>query len=85
MSESIVEMKQKKMELLKQQRTMLDNAERQNRALNPAEQSNYKRFDADIDGLDLSIIGAEADLERRRKLAETEINMMQNGTIMVRP
>lgn len=44
--DTIVELKQKKFEVTKKQRAMIDVIERENRRFNPEESKNYSRFDA---------------------------------------
>jgi HK97 family phage major capsid protein len=75
-TKSISEMKQERDALIKQQRNMLDKLEAENRQFRPDEQQEYKRNDVAIDRLDEDILAAEADLERRRKLAQKEISLM---------
>lgn len=69
----IIEMKRKKDELLKQLRTMLDLADKEERRFSEEENAEYKKIEGDIDSLESDIMDAEADMERRRKLAEKEI------------
>lgn len=69
---TIAEMKQKKAESLKLLRSALDKADTEKRSLTDEERTEYKRVEGEVDKLDQDILTAEADLERRRKLAEKE-------------
>lgn len=79
-----IEAKRTKHELLAKQRRMLDVAEREQRGLKAHEQTEYKRLDLQIEDLDQKILDAEADQERRRKLAEKELGKM-GGTRDINP
>ena len=69
----ILEMKEKKLDLIKQLRAILDKADTEKRSLTDEENVDYKAVDAEIDKLDKEILAAEVDEERRKKLAEKEI------------
>jgi HK97 family phage major capsid protein len=69
----ILEMKEKKLALVKELRAMLDKADTEKRSLTDEENVEYKKIDSEIDGLEKDILSAEVDEERRKKLAEKEI------------
>ncbi len=70
--DKIIEMKQKKADLFKQMRTMLDKVDEEKRNFTDEEKVLYRKLTDDSDQLERDILEAEADLERRRKLAEKE-------------
>lgn len=69
---NIAELKQKRAEALKALRAALDKADAEKRSLTDEERTAYKAIEAEVDTLDQTILAAEQDLERRRKLAEAE-------------
>lgn len=69
----LIEMKNKKFDLIKQQRSMLDTIDAEKRKFTDEETVQYKSLNDEIDKLEKDILDEEADLERRRKLAEKEI------------
>jgi HK97 family phage major capsid protein len=71
--DKILEMKNKKFELIKTQRAMIDKADEEKRKLTDDENVEYKKLDGEIEKLERDILDAEADLERRRTLAEKEL------------
>lgn len=71
----IAELKMKKTELVGELRKMLDLADTEKRNLTDEELVIYKDVDKQIDQIDKDILAAEADEERRKKLAEKEIEM----------
>ena len=70
--DKIIEMKNQKFELIKQQRALLDKVDAENRKLTDEENVEYKNLSDQVDVLDRDILDREADLERRRKLAAKE-------------
>ena len=70
--EKILEMKHEKLELIKEQRGLLDKIDEEGRKFNYKEKAQYKDLEGRIDKLDEGILTAEANLEERRKLAERE-------------
>lgn len=72
--DKILEMKNKKFELIKTQRAMIDKADEEKRKLTDEENVEYKRLDGEIEKLERDILDEEADVERRRKLAEKELD-----------
>lgn len=80
--EKIIEMKRKKVELLAQLRAMLDKADTEKRKLTEEENKDYRRIEGEIDQLEKDTLDAEADLERRRKLAEKEIQAKNARTVV---
>lgn len=70
--DKIIEMKQKKADFLKQMRTMLDKIDEEKRSFTDEEKVAYRKLNDDSDQLERDILDGEADLERRRKLAEKE-------------
>ncbi len=84
MAKAIHELKAQKFEKVREAREILDKADREKRALNAVERATYDKLSAEIDLLDKDIIDAEADLERRRKLADAEIRG-RNGSRDVDP
>lgn len=68
----ILEMKNKKFGLLKQQRSMLGKIDEEDRKFTDEEKTEYKSLETEIDQLEKDILDAEEDLERRRKLAKKE-------------
>jgi HK97 family phage major capsid protein len=73
----IHEMKQKKFELIKQQRAILDKIDAEKRQFTDEEKSQYNKLTEETDKLEKDILSAEEDLERRRKLAEQEAKMKE--------
>lgn len=69
----IISMKEKRLELINEQRGLLDKADEEKRNLTDGETEIYKSLDADIDKLDRDILAAEQNEARRKKLAEKEI------------
>lgn len=69
----LAEMKQRKAEILKLQRVMLDKCDTEKRGLIEEERTAFKGFDTEIETLETDILAAETDLENRRKLAEREL------------
>lgn len=80
--EKIIEMKRKKAELLASLRAMLDKADTEKRKLTEDEDKDYRRIEGEVDQLEKDILDAEADLERRRKLAEKEIQSRNARTVI---
>lgn len=83
--EKIIEMKNKKFELLKAQRTLLDKIDAENRKMTAEEAVEYKSLNDQVDQLEKDILDAEADLERRRKLAEKELEAKNARTVIKIP
>lgn len=71
--DKLIEMKNKKLELIKQLRAMLDKADAEKRKMTEEENVQYRQTNDELDVLEKDITETEADLERRRKLAEKEI------------
>jgi HK97 family phage major capsid protein len=80
--EKIIEMKRKKAELLAQLRAMLDKADGEKRAMTAEEDAEYRKVEAEVDQLEKDILDAEADAERRRKLAEKELQARNARTVI---
>jgi HK97 family phage major capsid protein len=86
----IHELKQKKFELVKQQRRMLDQLEEEKRDFTAEEKRSYDKISLDLDQLEKDILSGETDLERRRKVAEREFALrtgvkLQDGVLDVDP
>ena len=81
---TIAEMRQKKSDLIKQQRAALDKADAEKRALSAEESVEYKRLDTEIDQIEKDILTAEEDLERRRKLAEKELEARGKAPVVLK-
>lgn len=77
--DKIIELKQKKMETLAMMRAILDKTDSENRDMTPEEDADYKRMDGEIDQIEKDVIKLEQDAERRRKLAEKEIESRKVG------
>ncbi len=75
--DSIIEKKQEKAKLIHEQRTMLDKIEAEGRQFTGRERAQYDGLSSNLDSLEKDILEGEADLERRRKLAEKEIGLMR--------
>ena len=71
--DKLLEMKNKKFELIKTQRAMIDKADEEKRKLTDEESVEYKKLDGEIEKLEKDILDEEADMERRRKLMEKEL------------
>lgn len=71
------ELKADKFAAIKRQRAMLDKADAEKRVLTPTENVEYRDLDAKIETLDGQIVAAEESLERRRKNADRELDMMR--------
>lgn len=80
--EKILEMKNKKLELTGQLRGMLDKIDEENRKFTDEEKVEYKNLETEIDKLDRDILDAEEDMERRRKLAEREVQAKKATTVI---
>jgi len=80
----IAEMKQERHAKVVQMRAMLDKCDAANRNMTEAEQKEYRKLESEIDQLDRDIRAVEADLERRRALAERELGV-KKGTLDVNP
>ena len=74
---SLIELKSKRMELIKRQREMLDKIDGEERKFTDEEMSEYKKMDVDIDQLEKDILEAEEEEETRRKLAQKELEAKQ--------
>ncbi len=83
--DKIIEMKNQKYELIKEQRAMLDKIDEENRKFTDEENVEYKRLSDEIDTLEKEILDAEADLNRRRKLAEKEAEAKNARTVIKVP
>jgi len=70
----IIELKHERAELVAELRTLLDKAQNEGRSMTAAEERIYKNTDNDLEKLDAEILAAETDLERRRSVAERELN-----------
>ena len=73
MKTSISDMKYERNELAGRIRRLLDKADGEKRAMTAEENVEYRRLEGKTDQLDKEILDAEADLERRRKIAENEL------------
>lgn len=69
----IIEMQRKKEELIKALRLMNDKADEEKRKLTDEENVEYKKNEEEIEQLSKDILDAKEDVERRRKLAELEL------------
>ena len=58
---SLIELKSKRMELIKRQREMLDKIDGEERKFTDEEMSEYKKMDVDIDQLEKDILEAEEE------------------------
>jgi HK97 family phage major capsid protein len=76
---NILEMKKEKLDLINEQRAMLDKADTEKRKVTDEEETIYKALDVKIDQLEKDILAAEVDAERRKKLAEKEIESRKAG------
>ena len=83
--DKIIEMKNKKFELIKEQRAMLDKIDAEKRQFTDEENVEYKSLGDQIDTLEKSIIDGETDLNRRRKLAEKELEAKNARTVIKVP
>jgi len=83
--EKILEMKNKRLELIKSQRAMLDKIDEEERKFTDDEKVEYKSLEAEIDTLDKDILDAEEDVERRRKLAQKEVEAKNARTVIKVP
>jgi len=83
--DKIIEMKNQKFELIKQQRSMLDKIDEENRKFTDEENVEYNKLNDDIEGLERDILDAEADLNRRTKLAEKEAEAKNARTVIKVP
>ena len=68
----ILELKEKRANLIHESRTMLDAAENEKRDFTGEEETKYQRIDADIDKLETQIQREERQMERERDLGEKE-------------
>ena len=73
--EHIINMKREKAELINDMRELLDKAMNEKRGMNSREDSEYKRIDNRLAQLEKDLLAAEVDLDRRRSLAQKEIEM----------
>ena len=80
--EKVIELKNEKFELIKQQRGMLDKIDEENRKFTDEEKVEYKSLEEKIDQKERDILDAEADLNRRRKLAEKELEAKNARTVI---
>ena len=70
---NIIEMKQKKLDLISSQRRLWDKADEEKRELTPEEKTEYRRLDGEVEQLEKDILAAEEAEEAKRKLAAREI------------
>ncbi len=77
--QKIIEMKQKRLNLITQSDAILNKAETEKRVMTAGEKEKYDSFLGEIREIDQKIIDGEADLDRRRKRAEREIRLMGNA------
>ncbi len=82
---NIYEQKQKKFQLIKQQRQMLDLLTEEKRNFRPEEKTTFDRIQLEIEGLEKDILAGEEDLERRRKVAEREAGINVDHRMKVDP
>jgi len=80
MNEKIIELKKKKDALIKQLRAMLDLIDKEERKFTEEEAAEYRRIEEEADQIDQDILDEEADVERRRKLAEKELEAERTAT-----
>lgn len=80
--DKIIEMKNQKYELIKTQRSMLDKIDAENRKFTDEENVEYKSVGDKIENLEREILDAETDLNRRRKLAEKELEAKNARTVI---
>ena len=80
--EKVIELKNEKFELIKQQRGMLDKIDEENRKFTDEEKVEYKSLEEKIDQKERDILDAEADLNCRRKLAEKELEAKNARTVI---
>lgn len=69
----IDELMQRRAALVTEQRSLLDAAESEDRALNQDESQKYERMEGDLDGIESRIRALKDSRERQRSLAEAEV------------
>lgn len=72
MKKKIAELKEKRAKILQDQRSLYEQADKEERGLTAEEQESYARMDTEFDDLTRQIRELEADLERRDRLKTRE-------------
>lgn len=83
-----LELKQERLELIQKMKGILDLCDDEKRSMTGAESEQYKRWDSRIDRIDQEVIKLEEDAERRRRIAEREVEArtgIKGGNLDVDP
>ena len=76
--EKVLELKQKRANLIHENRAMLDAAEKEKRSFTAEEDEQYNKRDADIDDMEVKIQRLEKQIERERALGEKDADDLES-------